>query len=172
MHRPHPGFTPGEPGSGNYRGDQQGASAPSGFTPVDRRFDNYNSPAPALHRPHPASRRWTAGLETTTAHHPRSLGPTRLHAGGPPVWQLQQPTTRAPSAPPGFTPVDRRFGNYSPASSTAIFDRSQRPIVLSLRLTASCVPSGENSTARPDAGNGNGICATTFFVFTSATSAA
>ena len=38
--RPHPGFTPGEHGFGNDRANQDVESAPSGFTPVDRWFDN------------------------------------------------------------------------------------------------------------------------------------
>ena len=38
--RPQPGFTPGEPRFGNYRANQIIDSAPSGFTPVDRWFDN------------------------------------------------------------------------------------------------------------------------------------
>ena len=63
-------------------------SAPSGFTPVDCRFGNYTKNRRHPARPHPASRRWTAGLETTAK------------------------TLVCRSAPSGFMPVDCRFGNY------------------------------------------------------------
>ncbi len=51
-HRPHPGFTPGEPGFGNYNGKHYGASSPPGFMPGVRRFENSHSQVvkPGLYR--------------------------------------------------------------------------------------------------------------------------